>query len=98
MSYKVTDPHTGATLYFEGEQILKAVVEDAVSHVHGFKEAKEVLVAGCSAGGIAVLNQMDGIKGLLQARFGGPRIPPLGPFLCTLVKIKYQKLEMEPQK
>lgn len=56
---------TGAVLHYNGEGILRAAVEDLASRDQNFKQASEILVAGCSAGGIAVLAQLDAIKDML---------------------------------
>ncbi|XP_078179058.1 pectin acetylesterase 5-like [Carex rostrata] len=53
----------GTTLYFRGERIWKAVMEELL--LNGLATAKKALLTGCSAGGLATYIHCDDFKTLL---------------------------------
>ncbi|KAF3330516.1 pectin acetylesterase 5-like protein [Carex littledalei] len=53
----------GTTLYFRGERIWKAVMEELL--LNGLATAKKALLTGCSAGGLATYIHCDDFKALL---------------------------------
>jgi len=55
--------YNGTLLHFRGSWILKAVITDLKLH-----EAADVVVGGCSAGGIHVLSHLDAIRAMLPTR------------------------------
>jgi len=55
--------HNGTLLHFRGSWILKAVIADVK-----LREAADVVIGGCSAGGIHVLAHLDAIRAMLPAR------------------------------
>eukprot|EP00850_Spirogloea_muscicola_P012731 SM000083S22778 [mRNA] locus=s83:487333:491162:+ [translate_table: standard] len=52
--------YKGRRLYFRGRSILSAVITDALSR--GLSSSEQVLVGGCSAGGLTSLLQCDSIR------------------------------------
>eukprot|EP00850_Spirogloea_muscicola_P017483 SM000151S01471 [mRNA] locus=s151:17386:21210:+ [translate_table: standard] len=52
--------YKGRRLYFRGRTILSAVITDALSR--GLSSSEQVLVGGCSAGGLTSLLQCDSIR------------------------------------
>lgn len=63
-----TNATPGVVLHYSGEHVLRATVHALALHDLDFKRATEVLVAGCSAGGAAVLAQLDAIRDILVNR------------------------------
>jgi len=62
------DPGTtpeGAPVYFRGRRVLRAVVEHLLRN--GMRDAETVVLAGCSAGGLAVLLQGDYVRTLIPS-------------------------------
>ena len=55
----------GTDLHFAGQHILRAVVADAAAR-HGLGNASDVLIGGCSAGGIATFAHLDMMADLVQ--------------------------------
>lgn len=53
-----TQPVNGLTLHFRGFRILNAIMEDLVAN-HGLSQATDVVVSGCSAGGLATYLHVD---------------------------------------
>ncbi len=71
------------SLYFRGRYILEAVFA-ALAAKHGLGRATEVLLKGCSAGGMAVILHADRVGGLVRAASAGARFaasPGAGLFL-----------------
>ena len=54
----------GAPLYFRGRWITEAVVADLRAH-HALEDAREIVVAGCSAGAIRVFAHLDALRQML---------------------------------
>jgi len=55
----------GRTLQFRGRTIRDAVIRDLLLH-HGMARATDVLISGCSAGGLAVLFGIDQIASMIH--------------------------------
>jgi len=65
--------------YFNGKNIVKAVVDDLLTK--GLTTATEVLIAGCSAGGRGVLNNLDYLTTYIQQHaITGPSMKIKGLF------------------
>jgi hypothetical protein len=64
----------GTRLYFHGKDIMEAVLLELSSH-HGLDVATDVILGGCSAGGMAVFDHLDWVRGHptipLNARVAG---------------------------
>ncbi|CAL1373826.1 unnamed protein product [Linum trigynum] len=58
---EAVDPKTG--LYFRGERIWRAVIDDLLAQ--GMKTAQNAILSGCSAGGLAAILHCDKFKALL---------------------------------
>ena len=56
---------SGKTVHFRGFQILKAVLEALMSM--GMKRATDVILTGCSAGGLASLIHADYVRDTLPS-------------------------------
>ena len=67
----VTD--SGATLHFRGAAILRAVQETLLGPAYGLAEASDVVISGCSAGGLATYMQCDRCAERL-AQHGSPKV------------------------
>ena len=48
----------GSTLWFRGKHVLKAMMEDLLSK-RGLKTSTDVVISGCSAGGLATFLHVD---------------------------------------
>ena len=46
-------PYKGTTLHWRGKRIREAVYDELVTN-HGLKDATDVVISGCSAGGLTV--------------------------------------------
>jgi hypothetical protein len=57
--------YEGTTLYFRGIRIVHAVLDDLTSK--GLKNASDVIINGCSAGGLATSLHADYIKDFLPS-------------------------------
>jgi O-palmitoleoyl-L-serine hydrolase len=57
----------GKMLHFKGKSIRDAIVNN-LFHLHAMSEATDVLVSGCSAGGLAVLFGIDQIASIIKER------------------------------
>jgi hypothetical protein len=55
--------YNGTTVYFRGLRILMAIFEDVLGR--GLKSATEVIITGCSAGGLATFAHIDYIRSRL---------------------------------
>jgi hypothetical protein len=51
-------PYQGATLHWRGKRIREAVYEELIAN-HGLKSATDVVISGCSAGGLATFLHTD---------------------------------------
>jgi hypothetical protein len=60
----------GTELFFRGRRILDAVMRD-LGRLHGLGAATDVVVGGCSAGGIATYAHLDYMSDALTGRGGG---------------------------
>ncbi|XP_076948926.1 pectin acetylesterase 8-like [Bidens hawaiensis] len=60
---EAVDPKTN--LHFRGARIFRAVIEDLLAK--GMKNAKNAMLAGCSAGGLTSILQCDNFRSLLPA-------------------------------
>ena len=61
-----------AQLRSNGQRIVRALIDDLIAH-HGLEAAKSVLVAGCSAGGLAALLNAERIRDHLRERGVHPK-------------------------
>jgi hypothetical protein len=59
---------TGATLHFRGRRILDAVLETLATDSFGLSKATDVLLSGCSAGGLSAILHADAIGDSLATR------------------------------
>jgi hypothetical protein len=64
---------SGATLHFRGAAILRAVQETLLGPDYGLGEASDVVISGCSAGGLATYMQCDRWAQRL-AEHGSPKV------------------------
>ena len=66
----MVDPTSNRTLYFRGKRIVRAVLLDLLRS-RGMDGGTEVVLSGCSAGGLAVYLQADYVASFLPkaARF-----------------------------
>ena len=55
----------GSLLYYRGQRNIDAMIADLRSN-HGLSEAKEVIVSGCSAGGMACYLHCDNLAEALS--------------------------------
>jgi hypothetical protein len=63
----------GTALYFKGAHVLKATVAD-VAAKHGLVDATDVIIGGCSAGGIATYAHLDQFASLVHSSGSTSRI------------------------
>jgi hypothetical protein len=78
-SAPVLDPATNQTLYFRGKRVLRAVLLDMLAS-QGMDAATEVVLTGCSAGGLAVYLQADYVRSLLPKATQLVAVPDSGYF------------------
>lgn len=64
----ISDPRTGnpAKLYFRGRRILDAVIA-TLARDHGLRRAEDVLLTGCSSGGLAAYLHSDYVRDSIRA-------------------------------
>eukprot|EP01047_Picozoa_sp_COSAG01_P037282 COSAG01_NODE_2954_length_6801_cov_3.612951_1_plen_737_part_00 len=79
-SAPVFDPATNRTLYFRGKRILRAVLLDLLGS-RGMRSATQMVLSGCSAGGLAVYLQADYVASLLPSATRLVAVPDSGYFL-----------------
>jgi len=91
---KVTGPGGAErALYFRGRRILDAVLDTLLDHM-GLASAETVLLAGCSAGGLATYLHADYVHKVLQERAKGLqkyRVAPVSGFF-----LKHTTVEGKP--
>eukprot|EP01091_Cochliopodium_minus_P003923 TRINITY_DN13863_c0_g1_i1.p1 TRINITY_DN13863_c0_g1~~TRINITY_DN13863_c0_g1_i1.p1 ORF type:complete len:421 (-),score=98.20 TRINITY_DN13863_c0_g1_i1:45-1307(-) len=75
----VEGPNGKVDLYFRGRYILDAVIDD-LSKNFNLSNAKQVLVSGCSAGGLSTFFQGDYIKSILPKTVEKYALAPLSGF------------------
>ena len=68
-----TNPHFKGPLYFRGRANIDAVVEDLLVN-HGMASARDVIFTGGSAGGTAVILQLDHVASLIHAASESTRV------------------------
>jgi hypothetical protein len=66
--------HEGKTLFYQGSHIRKAVINTLLFGSPAMKMASEVVVAGASAGGLAVLMGLDDIAKHIESQASGVRV------------------------
>eukprot|EP00475_Leptophrys_vorax_P000640 TRINITY_DN10361_c0_g2_i1.p2 TRINITY_DN10361_c0_g2~~TRINITY_DN10361_c0_g2_i1.p2 ORF type:complete len:541 (-),score=149.97 TRINITY_DN10361_c0_g2_i1:47-1669(-) len=72
--------YSGSLLYFRGKQILQASFEFLYANL-SLGDADEVIVTGCSAGGVAVFLHLDWIRAMIQPTARVVGAPDSGFFL-----------------
>jgi hypothetical protein len=78
----VLDPATNRTLYFRGKRILRAVLLDLLSS-QGMDSATDIVLSGCSAGGLAVYLQADFMASFLPTATRLVAVPDSGYFFAS---------------
>ena len=78
----VLDPATNRTLYFRGKRILRAVLLDLLSS-QGMDNATDIVLSGCSAGGLAVYLQADYVASFLPTATRLVAVPDSGYFFAS---------------
>ena len=68
--------HNGITLHFKGFPILKAVLDSLMAK--GLNKADEVILTGCSAGGLATYLHADYIASVIPQSAKYHAIPDAG--------------------
>ena len=81
-SAPVLDPATNRTLYFRGKRILRAVLLDLLTK-RGMAAATDVVLSGCSAGGLAVYLQADYVASFLPTATRFVALPDSGYFFAS---------------
>jgi len=69
----------GSTLYFRGQSIVEAVFDDLARF--GLYNATEIIITGCSAGGISVYLHIDWIRKRIPAHIKVSAAPDSGYFM-----------------
>lgn len=71
------------TLYFAGHQILKQTIRELTS-LYGFGSATEVLLSGCSAGGLATYLHADEVATLMPSSVVRFKAAPISGFFLDM--------------
>ncbi|CAH1242110.1 NOTUM [Branchiostoma lanceolatum] len=66
--------YRGKTLYFRGSRILDAILNDLLEN-RGLRNAERVILAGNSAGGMAVFRHADHVRSMLPSRVQFAALP-----------------------
>ena len=79
---ETVQPHKGKTLFWRGKRIREAIAEDLFAN-RGLDNATDVIVSGCSAGGLATFLHTDQWCDAVKASSGGKcaGLPDSGFFL-----------------
>jgi len=72
--------HNGTTLYFRGKSIVESVFDDLAARFALFN-ATEIIITGCSAGGISVYLHIDWIRQRIPAHIKVSAAPDSGYFM-----------------
>ncbi|CAN1299241.1 Pectin acetylesterase 7 [Linum perenne] len=89
---EAVDPKT--KLYFRGERIWQAVIDDLMAK--GMKNAQNAVLSGCSAGGLAAILHCEKFRGLLPASARVKCVSDAGFFIHARFSCIYAVLISQP--